>query len=103
LPKYQRPFRLDIGDCHDLTWLAEIRVRREADLIANLQLLPLRDNAVSVANLRAEQILDPFVCVEATAPLPHLNEPGPDRGWRCLDRDRHRVLRDRFENNGVTR
>ena len=92
-------FRLDLGDRHELTWLAKIPVRREADLRPNLQSLPLRDNAVGAANIRPEQILNPFVCVEAAATRPHLNQPAAASGTRSAAVDHmpariHRRVRD---------
>jgi hypothetical protein len=101
LAEHKRSFRLDFRDRHQLTRLAEIGIGREADLVAYLQSLPRGDDAVGVVNIRAQQILDPFVRVEPTTALSDLDEPGPDGGRRGMDRHAHRVTRLRMGNNVV--
>ncbi len=73
LTKHQCSLRLDLGNGHGLARLPEIRIGREADSVAHGQLLPRRNDAVGVLNVRAQQILDPFVRVETAAALPHLD------------------------------
>lgn len=65
---------------------AEIDLGCQADVVAALEPLQLRIDAVDVVDLRPEQVFDPLVGVEAAAALAHLDEPRPDvrrRGSNC--------------------
>jgi hypothetical protein len=102
LTEYQCSLRLDLGNGHDLTRLTAIWVRRQADSVPYVQVLPRSNDTVGVVNVRAEHILNPFMSVETTAALAHLDKPRPDRRSDCADRNAHGVSRLGTSNNLIT-
>lgn len=70
----------------------QIQLGSEADPVADLEPLELRVDAIEIVDLRSEGVLDPFVGVETTATLPHLDQPRPNLRDRGADVDRPRRL-----------
>src|ERR1051325_8771997 len=57
-------------------------VRMEPDFVSHLDLLELGQDAVCVAQVASDEILQPRIAVEPALVLAQLNEPGPDGSCR---------------------
>jgi hypothetical protein len=67
-------------------------LRKGPDRVADRQRLPLRMDAFRIADLRAEEPLQPVVAVEPATILTHLRQPRPDGRRGSLDSDGTRAL-----------
>ena len=65
----------------------EGHLRREPDLVADLDILPSGHDLVRAVNVTADQVLQKVVAVETAAPLPQLSDPGPYLASRRADGD----------------
>src|ERR1051326_6239096 len=104
-PPKPRLFR--IAPKHErVHWLADQyrqrrRFRMEPDFVSHLEVLELGQDAVCVAQVAADEILQPRITVEPALVLAYLNQPGPDGSCRRVDGDgmsgfspgmRHRIV-----------
>src|ERR1022692_1336773 len=59
----------------------------ERELIADRDVLELRQDHIGAVHVQAEQVLDPVIAVRAGPAAAHLDQPGPDGARRSADRD----------------
>src|SRR5208283_518480 len=59
----------------------------DRQLIPDLQVLKLGQNAIRAVHIEAEQVLEPVVRVGAAPPAAHLDQPWPDGVRRRIDLD----------------
>src|SRR6266702_2658009 len=71
--------------------------------IPYLQVLPLGMETVRVVDSSTQHILDPFIAVPATPPLPYLHQPRPDSRSRRSDRASVGQLLTRIRHQVITR
>src|SRR5450755_664678 len=85
------PYRDPAEQNQGPTWLngghGEGDLRREPDLVADLDVLPLGHDAIRAADIAADQVLQEVVTVEPAPPLPDLHDPRPYLAGRGPDGD----------------
>jgi hypothetical protein len=67
---YQCSLRLDVSDGHELAGLSEVRVGCQTDVVADGQVLQRRHDSISIVNVSAKKILNPFMGIETARPCP---------------------------------
>lgn len=75
----------------------------EAHLITDFELLQLGDDTIGAVDVKAEEVLELVVAIEASPPLTELNDPRPDNLGAAANRDRPRCRHIRVDDQLIAR